>query len=365
MWKLPAAFDDGRRGTRRAGRDPLTAVAHAGRRHALGALAALGVAFVAPGVAAADNPRAGGRSAVAPAGGALAGNPVVSQASATMPVRPQRIVALDFMFAESAIALDIVPAGMADTAFYPGWLGYESDRLARVTDIGSRQEPGLEAIAAVKPDLIVGVGFRHAPIFAALDRIAPTILFQFSPNVSEDGVPVTQLDWMRQIFRTIGHVTGRDARARAVEAQLDAGIARNASRLEAAGRRGERVALLQDLGLPDRYWAYTGNSTSAGLARALGLDPWPKKPTREGTLYVTSADLLTQRDLAVLFVTATGMDVPLSSKLDSPVWRFVPALREHRIALVERNIWGFGGPMSALKLADVMTDSVLKLPAAR
>ncbi|KVA11964.1 iron ABC transporter substrate-binding protein [Burkholderia latens] len=343
----------------------MTAVAHAGRRHALGALAALGVAFVAPGVAAADNPRAGGRSAVAPAGGALAGNPVVSQASATMPVRPQRIVALDFMFAESAIALDIVPAGMADTAFYPGWLGYESDRLARVTDIGSRQEPGLEAIAAVKPDLIVGVGFRHAPIFAALDRIAPTILFQFSPNVSEDGVPVTQLDWMRQIFRTIGHVTGRDARARAVESQLDAGIARNASRLEAAGRRGERVALLQDLGLPDRYWAYTGNSTSAGLARALGLDPWPKKPTREGTLYVTSADLLTQRDLAVLFVTATGMDVPLSSKLDSPVWRFVPALRERRIALVERNIWGFGGPMSALKLADVMTDSVLKLPAAR
>ncbi|EGC98263.1 periplasmic binding protein, partial [Burkholderia sp. TJI49] len=35
------------------------------------------------------------------------------------------------------------------------------------------------------------------------------------------------------------------------------------------------------------------------------------------------------------------------------------------IALVERNIWGFGGPMSALKLADVMTDTMLKLPVAR
>ena len=76
-----------------------------------------------------------------------------------MPVRPQRVVALDFMFAESVIALDLVPVGMADTAFYPGWLGYQSERLANVTDIGSRQEPGLEAIAAVKPDLIIGVGF--------------------------------------------------------------------------------------------------------------------------------------------------------------------------------------------------------------
>ncbi|WP_063549371.1 ABC transporter substrate-binding protein [Burkholderia territorii] len=343
---------------------------HAGRRQALGALAALGAACCGalatpPAAVAADarGGQVGGSSSQS--GRSLVGNPVVSQASATMPVRPQRVVALDFMFAESVIALDIVPVGMADTAFYPGWLGYESERLAHVTDIGSRQEPGLEAIAAVKPDLIIGVGFRHAPIFAALDRIAPTILFQFSPNVSEDGVPVTQLDWMRQIFRTIGAVTGRDARAKAVEGELDAGIARNAARLAAAGRRGERIALLQDLGLPDRYWAYTGNSTSAGLARALGLDPWPKKPTREGTLYVTSADLLRQRDLAVLFVTATGMDVPLSSKLDSPVWRFVPALRERRIALVERNIWGFGGPMSALKLADVMTDTLLKLPAVR
>ncbi|WP_175762531.1 ABC transporter substrate-binding protein [Burkholderia ambifaria] len=339
----------------------------AGRRHALGALAALGAAYcgalVAPAVAFADDAHGGPGSTAAPTGRSLAGNPVVSQASATMPARPQRVVALDFMFAESVIALDLVPVGMADTAFYPGWLGYGSDRLAHVTDIGSRQEPGLEAIAAVKPDLIIGVGFRHAPIFAALDRIAPTILFQFSPNVSEDGMPVTQLDWMREIFRTIGAVTGRDARAKAVDAQLDAGIARNASRLRAAERSGERIALLQDLGLPDRYWAYTGNSTSAGLARALGLEPWPRKPTREGTVYVTSADLLRQRDLAVLFVTATGMDVPLSSKLDSPVWRFVPALRDHRIALIERNIWGFGGPMSALKLADVMTDTMLKLPA--
>jgi ferric hydroxamate transport system substrate-binding protein len=345
-------------------------VTDAGRRHALGTLAALGAACsgalsLSSGAVAASLDAHRAQGVRAPGAVSLAGNPVVSQASAAMPVRPQRVVALDFMFAESVIALDIVPVGMADTAFYPGWLGYQSDRLANVTDIGSRQEPGLEAIAAVKPDLIIGVGFRHAPIFDALDRIAPTILFQFSPNVSDGGVPVTQLDWMRQIFRTIGAVTGRDARAQAVEAQLDAGIARNAARLAAAGRKGERIALLQDLGLPDRYWAYTGNSTSAGLARALGLDSWPSKPTREGTLYVTSADLLRQRELAVMFVTASGMDVPLSAKLDSPVWRFVPAMREHRIALVERNIWGFGGPMSALKLADVMTDTMLKLPAAR
>ncbi|KWI28922.1 iron ABC transporter substrate-binding protein [Burkholderia stagnalis] len=335
-----------------------------GRRRALAQLAALGAGWPLAAQAASGD-AARGRSGGMPAGASLAGNPVVSQASAAMPARPLRVVALEFMFAETLAALDITPVGMVDTAFYPGWLGYDNARFAHVTDVGSRQEPGLEAIAAVKPDLIIGVGFRHAPIFDALDRIAPTILFQFSPNVNEGGVPVTQLDWTRQIFRTIGAVTGRSARAQAVEAQLDAGLARNAQRLAAAGRQHERVALLQDLGLPDRYWAYTGNSTAAGLARVLGVELWPNKPTREGTLYVTSADLLPQRDLAVLFVTTGGVDMPLDSKLDSPVWRYVPARRAHRVALVERNIWGFGGPMSALKLADVMTDTLLALPPAR
>ncbi|WP_446479739.1 ABC transporter substrate-binding protein [Burkholderia stagnalis] len=335
-----------------------------GRRRALAQLAALGAGWPLAAQAASGD-AARGRSGGMPAGASLAGNPVVSQASAAMPARPLRVVALEFMFAETLAALDITPVGMVDTAFYPGWLGYDNARFAHVTDVGSRQEPGLEAIAAAKPDLIIGVGFRHAPIFDALDRIAPTILFQFSPNVNEGGVPVTQLDWTRQIFRTIGAVTGRSARAQAVEAQLDAGLARNAQRLAAAGRQHERVALLQDLGLPDRYWAYTGNSTAAGLARVLGVELWPNKPTREGTLYVTSADLLPQRDLAVLFVTTGGVDMPLDSKLDSPVWRYVPARRAHRVALVERNIWGFGGPMSALKLADVMTDTLLALPPAR
>ncbi|WDD94221.1 iron-siderophore ABC transporter substrate-binding protein [Burkholderia sp. FERM BP-3421] len=329
------------------------------RRRMLGAVlaAACGAAFAPLARAAAE---------VLPgaACGPLAGNPVVSQASAVLPARPARIVVLEFMFAEDLAALDITPVGMADPEYYPGWIGYDDARLARVPDIGTRQEPSLEAIAAARPDLILGVGLRHAAIFAALERIAPTVLFAYSPNFVRDGRQVTQLDWARAILHTLGCLTGRVEAARAVDARLAAGLARNARRLAEAGRRGEPVAWLQELGLPDRYWAFTGNSTAAGVARALGLTPWPGESTREGTAYVTSEDLLKRPDLAVMFVSATGPDVPLAAKLDSPVWRFVPAQRAGRIALVERNIWGFGGPMSALRLADVMTESLLALPKA-
>ncbi|PMS26959.1 iron ABC transporter substrate-binding protein [Paraburkholderia rhynchosiae] len=295
--------------------------------------------------------------------GPLSGNPIVSQASSSLPARPKRIVVLEFMFAEDLAALGTTPVGMADPEYYPVWIGYDNARLASVADIGTRQEPSLEAIATAKPDLILGVGLRHAPIFAALERIAPTVLFKYSPNFTEDGTQVTQLDWGRRILRAIGCLTGREQQARAVEATVEAGFARNAQRLAQAGRRGEQIAWVQELGLPDRYWAFTGNSTAAGVAHALGLRLWPAEPTREGTAYVTSEELLKKPDLTALFVSATEANVSLATKLDSPIWRFVPARAAGRVGLVERNIWGFGGPMSALRLANTMTDTLLSLPA--
>ncbi|MEM5365941.1 iron-siderophore ABC transporter substrate-binding protein [Paraburkholderia azotifigens] len=295
----------------------------------------------------------------------LSSNPTVTQASDTLPVHPQRIVVLEFMFAEALLSLDITPAGMVDTAYYPSWIGYGVERMQSVPDVGTRQEPSLEAIAALKPDLIIGVGFRHAPIFAALKSIAPTVLFQFSPDMKLDGAQATQLEWARRIFDTIGCMTGRTMQARAVERRLDEGLARDAKRLADAGRTHADFALLQELGLPDRYWAYTGNSMAGGVAKQLGLTLWPAQPTREGTRYVTSEDLLKRPQTSVLLTSATGPDVKLDAKLDSPVWRFVPARRDGRVTLVERNVWGFGGPMSALKLSHALTDALLSLPPVK
>ncbi|MBN3767779.1 iron-siderophore ABC transporter substrate-binding protein [Burkholderia sp. Ac-20365] len=292
-------------------------------------------------------------------------NPTVSQTSDILPAHPKRIVVLEFLFAEALLSLDITPAGMVDTAYYPSWIGYGVERMQSVPDVGTRQEPSLEAIAALKPDLIIGVGFRHAPIFAALKSIAPTVLFQFSPDMKPDGVQATQLEWARRIFDTIGCMTGRTAQAQAVERQLDEGLARDAKRLADAGRAHTDFALLQELGLPDRYWAYTGNSMAGGVAKQLGVTLWPSKATREGTTYLTSEDFLTRPQTSVLLTSATGPEVKLEAKLDSPVWRFVPARREGRVTLVERNVWGFGGPMSALRLSHAMTEGLLSLPAAR
>ncbi|WP_425304703.1 ABC transporter substrate-binding protein [Collimonas fungivorans] len=348
---MPIAVDDARRSACIAGCD--TVSRHVQRLCAIAAACAALCGTPA---------HAAGSASPTPACEPLVDNLTVSQFQPGIPKRPRRIVVLEYMFAEDLAALGLMPVGMADASNYPGWFDYDKERLATVPDVGTRQEPSFEAIAALQPDLILGVGLRHASIFAALNRIAPTVLFQYSPNLEKNGTSLTQLDWARKIFRTIACLTGREDAAKTVEAKLDAGLARDAQRIKQAGRSGEQVAWLQELGLPDRYWAFTGNSMAGGVARALGVELGYAAPTREGTTYVTSEDLLKKPELAVLFVSSTGPEVPLKQKLDSPIWPFVPARRAGRVALVERNLWVFGGPMSALRLADTMTEQLLSLP---
>jgi len=292
----------------------------------------------------------------------LAGTPeqahaseVVGMRSAVLPDHPKRIVVLEFLFAESLAALDVTPVGMVDPDRYRDWIGYDSGRFIHVTDVGTRQQPSLEAIARLKPDLIVGVTFRHAALFDVLERIAPTVLFNFNATDRK----VNQLDHALKVFDAFASITGRSTAGKKVEQGLQAALAGDRARLAAAGLSGKRLAVLQELGLQDMYWAYTTNSMAGGIAQVLGVSLWPNWPTREGTAFVSSEDLLKQPDMHILLISATGPEVGLAQKFSSPIWRFVPAWVDGHVALLPRNIWGFGGPMSAATLSRQLTDAML------
>ncbi|WP_432721082.1 iron-siderophore ABC transporter substrate-binding protein [Jeongeupia wiesaeckerbachi] len=286
---------------------------------------------------------------------------VIGLRSETLPAQPKRIVVLEFMLAESLAALDLTPVGVVDSRFYPEWIGYDAPRFARSTDVGTRQQPSLEAIARLKPDLIIGMAYRHAALFDALNRIAPTVLYEFAPS----DFKTDQLIQTLRIFDSIAAITGRSAQGAEVKRQLNAKLADDRRRLAAAGLSGQTFTLLHELGLKDTYWTFTGNSMAGGVARALGVSIWPAQPTREGTAYATTEQLLARPASDRLLVTSTqGPAAALDAALVSPVWRYIPARRAGNVVLIEHNIWVFGGPMSAGRLADMITDALLSKRAA-
>jgi iron complex transport system substrate-binding protein len=110
------------------------------------------------------------------AGGGTGGTQEITHAMGTtaVPKNPQRVVVLDTDKIDTAVTLGAKLVGAAKTAeveAFPSYLG----ELKDVKPVGLLAEPDLEAIAALKPDLILGSKFRQEKFYDELTAIAPTV----------------------------------------------------------------------------------------------------------------------------------------------------------------------------------------------
>ena len=110
----------------------------------------------------------------------------------TLDKTPQRIVVLELSFADALAAVDVSPIGIADDNDAKRILPEVRAHLKPWQSVGTRAQPSLEAIAALKPDLIIADSSRHAGIYSALQQIAPVLLLKsrnetYAENLS-DGV---------------------------------------------------------------------------------------------------------------------------------------------------------------------------------
>ncbi|MBJ6362969.1 ABC transporter substrate-binding protein [Paenibacillus sp. GCM10012307] len=95
-----------------------------------------------------------------------------------VPANPQKIVVLDIGALDNLLELGIKPIGAPSILTagdpYPAYLkGTEG-----IANIGTVNEPNLEAIDALKPDLIIGNKDTHDAIHDQLKQIAPTVFVE-------------------------------------------------------------------------------------------------------------------------------------------------------------------------------------------
>lgn len=96
----------------------------------------------------------------------------------TLDKTPQRIVVLELSFADALAAVDVSPIGIADDNDAKRILPEVRAHLKPWQSVGTRAQPSLEAIVALKPDLIIADSSRHAGIYTALQQIAPVLLLK-------------------------------------------------------------------------------------------------------------------------------------------------------------------------------------------
>ncbi|WP_019816315.1 ABC transporter substrate-binding protein [Saccharomonospora saliphila] len=285
-----------------------------------------------------DTPSAAGGISVATAKG-----PVELSAPAT------RVVSLEWSYTEELLALGVTPVGVADGEAYESWVSAPGAGLPEgVTEVGSRQEPSIEKIKALDPDMIVSDVDRLTANFDQLRDIAPVLAFQPTEK--------PRLETMKTNFGELAKAVGKRDEADTVLADLDAKVDSVRDALADADKAGRTVALSQGYtteGTPG-IRMLSKDSLAGALLESAGLtNGWSGKPDDWGMTTV-GVEALTQvdEDATFLYVAQPGDDPFTGALADNPVWKDLPFVAEDRVRALDPGTWLFGGPLSSMQLLD-------------
>ncbi|WP_129668495.1 ABC transporter substrate-binding protein [Phytoactinopolyspora endophytica] len=102
--------------------------------------------------------------------------------------KPERVVVLEPVQLDTAVALDVVPVGTTVLSEETGVPEYLGEDAADIETVGTVPEPNIEQIASLQPDLIIGTETRHSTLYDQLSDIAPTVFMASQADPWPDNV---------------------------------------------------------------------------------------------------------------------------------------------------------------------------------
>lgn len=93
----------------------------------------------------------------------------------TLEQTPEKVVILTNEGTEALLALGVTPVGAVQSWTGDPWYDHIADEMKDVKVVGVESQVNVEAIAALKPDLIIGNKMRQEDIYEQLKAIAPTV----------------------------------------------------------------------------------------------------------------------------------------------------------------------------------------------
>ena len=259
------------------------------------------------------------------------------------------VVALEWSLVEDLLALGVEPAGVADVEGYGLWVAAGPQLGDDVVDVGTRQEPSLEQIAALEPDLILTDDDRTGGNLADLEEIAPTYSSDFY------GRNGGQLQTMRDTFTHIATLTGTEDAADDVLADLDA-------------RTEEFTSALQSSDVPSTFlltqgYTYEGAATvrifgaptmASELLESAGMtNGWTGETDSYG-LTDTDVEGLTNADpsSSMIYVAQEDDNIFTGELADNPVYQGLDFVANDRVHPIDPGAWLWGGPVTAVTIFD-------------
>lgn len=243
----------------------------------------------------------------------------------TLTQAPKRVVSLGMTDQDPLIALGVVPVatrewfGKVPGAIFP-WAKplVGSAPLPQVLTF----ELDFEAIAALSPDLIIGLS-------SALTKEEYVTLSKIAPTVAQPGDVVDWAVSWQAATRTVGAALGKPAEAE----KLIAGVEKKFTDARKAhpAFAGKKAQVLSSWGWPNTFYAYGSQDARGRLLTGLGFQSVAEIDTLAGTSFGASMsrERLNLVDIdAVIWMTSSPAEEK-ALKAD-PVWTKLKVAKEGR-----------------------------------
>jgi iron complex transport system substrate-binding protein len=247
---------------------------------------------------------------------------------------PPRVVTMDWTVAATLLALDVVPAGVAQIDAYNAWVR-SPEMPPEVTDIGLRTQPNLELLDRMAPDRILIPRF-FASLEPVLSRIAPTVRIGRDP--SKDA-------WSQILSATrrIAAAVDREAAAEGLIRRTQTAIRRERATLPET----VRPLLIVQFMNATHVRVFGENSLYGSVLKRLGLDnAWDGPSNAWGFSLVSLASL---RDVPGRLVIVRPVPVG-ADPAETAVWPRLPSVKRGDVVRLDP-VWSFGGLPAARRFA--------------
>jgi iron complex transport system substrate-binding protein len=298
-------------------------------RTALRGTAVLAAALVLAGCGGSDaGETSSAEGSTAPSGSASSAFPVTVTTAfgdVEVPAEPVRVVALGWGDAETALALGVQPVGASDWLAFGGegvgpWAAGEYDQAPEIIET---LEPSYEAIAALKPDLILDTKSpATSERYEKLSAIAPTI------GQPEDTDPY--LTTYSQQLDLIGQALGKTDQAEAVATEVDDAFA--AAKDAHPEFDGVEVAVAAYSA--DGFGAYVRGDGRVDFMEELGFTNAPavQDLATDSFFVPVSEEQLPLLDAGL--TVAFPIFVDAAQITDNPLWQSIPSVQAgHSVVL--------------------------------
>ncbi|MEV5897874.1 ABC transporter substrate-binding protein [Nonomuraea fuscirosea] len=233
-----------------------------------------------------------------------------------IPAKPQRVVALDQSFVDAVLTLETPVVGYTTyrsiDSKLPGYLGAVAERHGKeATPVGTLEEPSLEQVMALKPDLIVSAKVRHEALYDKLAKIAPTVFSETTGAIWKDN--------LRLMGRALGKEDLAETRIREYEQRAGA--------IGAAIKEKEgelpTISIVRFAGEPTTR-LYVENSYSGVVMKDVGFPRPEGQPTKQDAIAVdVSQERIADLDADHIFVATypdPASDGPKEKFTANPLW---------------------------------------------